>query len=268
VVVPTRNSETTLERCLDSIRAQIDAPVKVVVVDNQSTDATPAIARAKADVCISAGPERSAQRNIGASEADGGWLLFVDADMLLEPAVCAEVAAAFAGGTADALVVPEYSIGRGYWAGCKALEKRLYLGDPHIEAARAFRSEIFAAVGGYDELLSAGEDWDLHERVLAKGGVVGRIEARIFHDEGSLTLSTMVRKKFYYGRTLGRYARNHPRSAASKLLRTALIRRPELLARDPVHAVGLILMKILEACAVLAGVAAARASGTATRRTQ
>src|SRR6056297_2531654 len=49
-VVPARNEQRHLRRCLESIQLQTsadrcDLSCKVIVVDNQSTDATPQIAR-------------------------------------------------------------------------------------------------------------------------------------------------------------------------------------------------------------------------------
>jgi len=49
VVVTTRNSGQTLRACLASIRRQIYPAVELVVVDNHSSDQTPAIAAEYAD---------------------------------------------------------------------------------------------------------------------------------------------------------------------------------------------------------------------------
>ena len=58
VVVPTRNSARTIERCLRSIRAQSHPEVELIVVDNDSDDATPELAVGIADLVLHAGPER------------------------------------------------------------------------------------------------------------------------------------------------------------------------------------------------------------------
>src|SRR5687768_3411679 len=71
VVVPTRNSQRTIERCLRSIREQSYPAIELVVVDNFSTDDTFQISTELADLVISAGPERSAQRNLGIERASG-----------------------------------------------------------------------------------------------------------------------------------------------------------------------------------------------------
>ena len=59
-----------------------------------------------------------------------------------------------------------------------------------MEAARAFRRGAFESVGGYDEALNAGEDWDLSERVTRSGGAMGRIKAELIHDEGRVGLGS------------------------------------------------------------------------------
>jgi glycosyltransferase involved in cell wall biosynthesis len=43
VIVPARNAEATLSRCLDSLIAQATDDVELIVVDDNSSDATTAI---------------------------------------------------------------------------------------------------------------------------------------------------------------------------------------------------------------------------------
>jgi glycosyltransferase involved in cell wall biosynthesis len=262
VVVPTRNSERTIERCLRSVRHQSAAVVELVVVDNDSGDGTAAIAAAIADVVVRAGPERSAQRNLGASVASGDTLLFVDADMVLETGVCAEVAALVADGAA-AVVVPERSFGDGFWARCKALEKQVVLGDPAVEAARGFTRAAFESVGGYDESLTACEDWDLADRLTAATGAVPtRTGACIWHDEGRLGLTDTFDKKRYYGRWVHDWAGRPPAHRRRRAVGAAARR----MAPHPITAAGLVVMKSVEATGFALGARSARRAGAAGRR--
>ncbi|MER3410477.1 MAG: hypothetical protein C4306_10395 [Thermoleophilia bacterium] len=157
IIVPTRNAARTIQACLASMRAQTYGDVEIVVVDNGSTDGTLDVAGELAQRVLSAGPERSAQRNAGAAAATGEFLVFIDADMRLSPRVAEEVVAVFRSeASLEALVIPECSVGKGLWARCRALEKEVYLGDAAVEAARAFRREAFEAAGGYDEEIDGG----------------------------------------------------------------------------------------------------------------
>ncbi len=85
VVVPTRNSARTIERCLQSIVGQRPTRLELIVVDNDSTDGTFAIATSYADVVLRAGPERSAQRNVGVARSGGDYVMWIDSDMELIP---------------------------------------------------------------------------------------------------------------------------------------------------------------------------------------
>lgn len=102
VIVPARNEERTLERCLRSLVVQTGIPFEVIVVDDQSTDRTGEIAETftraqkcpflalNQDLCgvtvLSPGgpPEGwTGKANAcwsGAKAARGEWLLFTDAD--------------------------------------------------------------------------------------------------------------------------------------------------------------------------------------------
>lgn len=255
VIVPTKNAAATLGACLASVRAQTYPKMELLVVDNHSTDGTPAIA-ANADRVLTVGPERSAQRNAGSANARGEYLLFVDADMELTPNVVDDAVALALQERVSAIIVPEQVIGHRFWTICRMLENRCYYGDDLIEAPRFFAREAFEAVGGYDERLVASEDWDLALRLRQRGYRVRRSRALILHNEGIVTLRSAFAKKFYYGKNLRRYILKHPLLAVRQLqpFRPAYWRNRALLMSDPLHATGIAVLRATETLAGILGV--------------
>jgi len=255
IIVPTRNSAESLSACLDSITNQSYPSIELLVVDNHSTDATLEIARSFTSSVYTHGPERSAQRNKGACAACGAYVAFIDSDMVLAPLVIGHCVQAIIGDpTAKGVYIPERSVGSGFWALCKALERSCYVGDDTIEAARFFDRTSFEAVGGYDEELTAAEDWDLSQRV-ARLGSLRHIDAYISHLEGHLTLAEAMRGKFYYGKSIRRYLRKHHSSTAKQLpiVRPAFLRHWRRLVAQPKFTVGMIVLRMCEYIAGAAG---------------
>lgn len=85
VVIPARNEQDRLGLCLEAL-ADDPAVTEVVVVDDESTDATAAVAGAHGALVVAAGPRPPAwagktwalQRGIGS--AKGEWVVALDAD--------------------------------------------------------------------------------------------------------------------------------------------------------------------------------------------
>jgi len=247
VVVPTFNSERFLEKCLLSVKGQSHPNIEVIVVDNYSVDRTREIAEICGVRVVLCRAGRSRARNVGASYAKGEFVLFVDSDMELTPNVVGECVAKMSSGF-DAVIIPEFSVGEGFWAKCRALEKQCYIGDDLIEAARFFRRSVFESMSGYDSELEAGEDWDLNQRIIKAGFRIGRIDAFIKHHEGKLSLRETMLKKHYYGKTLERYRIRHPEEAKQQLMviRYAFIKNWKMILKNPVHALGMVFMKTCE----------------------
>ena len=90
VIIPTKNSEETLEECLKSIKQQSYPHIEIIVVDNFSTDNTRNIAKQFTDKVLLKGHERSAQVNFGVKYANGKYVYRVDSDFIVEPNVIEE----------------------------------------------------------------------------------------------------------------------------------------------------------------------------------
>lgn len=249
IIIPTKNTAQILSRCLKSIIRQTYNNIEIILVDNFSTDQTLGIARKFTNLVYSKGPERSAQRNYGAKNASGEYLLFLDSDMILGKTLITEcVNKINQDSTLSALIIPEISIGKGFWAGCKTLEKKCYIGDDRIEGLRFINKKTFKKVGGFSDFIS-GEDWDFTQRVRAKGYRVGRIENVVHHNEGQLKLWDDLRKKYYYATKSLPYVNKHikgPRDIIFFIFRPAFFRNWKILLDDPIHAWGLFFMKFCE----------------------
>lgn len=252
VIIPTRNEEKNIERCIASVKSQVSGvksqrKAEIIVVDNQSTDQTVAIAKKLGAKVFQAGPERSAQRNFGAKKATGEYLLFLDADMELEKNVIPEYLNLAERGL-SAVIVSEKVIGKGFWSRCRALEKSCYLGDELIEAARFYKRVLFLKLGGFDEKLIASEDWDLHQRTKKAGAKIGRTKSFVLHHEKKVNPIQVAKKKYYYGQNLALYLKKHPKLALAQYqpLRPAFWRNIKKLITQPLLALGLVALKLGE----------------------
>lgn len=87
VIVPVYNGARFLAAALDSVAAQTYPVLETFVVDDGSTDATPAVLAARRDIIAlrqsNQGP--SAARNVGIARARGDVIAFIDSDDLWRP---------------------------------------------------------------------------------------------------------------------------------------------------------------------------------------
>ncbi len=85
VIVPVKNGAATLDAALRSVSRSYYRKVEVVVVDDHSTDGTAEIARRHGCRLLEAKDGHGANnaRNMGAREAAGEILVFIDADIII-----------------------------------------------------------------------------------------------------------------------------------------------------------------------------------------
>jgi len=113
VTVITLDEEERLRACLESV-AWAD---EIVVVDAESHDKTVQIAREFTDhVLVRRWPGYAAQKNTALAEATGQWVLSLDADEVVSPALRADIEAVLRdGAAADGYAAPRRNIFWGRW---------------------------------------------------------------------------------------------------------------------------------------------------------
>ncbi len=252
VIVTTRNEEGNIERFWKSVKSQNYKNIECITVDNRSRDRTKQLA-AKYSKVYDKGPERSAQRNLAATKSKGRYLIFLDADMELTKGVVRDCVREFNGKVA--IIIPERSVGRGYWQSVKVLERNCYINDRDMELPRAYRRDVFFKLGGFDEKITGQEIEDLYNSAI-QIGEIGRIDSFIIHHELIDGLWKIAKKKYYYCLTLGRYM-NKSRALAKRqakvFLRPAYIKNWKAFLKRPDLVYGFFIMRIFEGFGALIG---------------
>ena len=196
VVIITKNERRNLPQCLQSVRFADE----VMVVDDFSSDGTPEVARAAGALVIARAWEGyAAQRQHGITAATREWILWLDADERVTPALRDEIEAVLRGDGhgRDAYLVPRRHVFLGEWlrhgGEYPALQLRL------VRRNKAILRQVL-----------------VHESIDDAGLDVGRLENPIDH-LSSPSLRTRITK-----------ARRYARLAAAEVARSGQISEPSL----------------------------------------
>ncbi len=180
IVVPAYNEEALLPATLMALAeamGTIALSGEVVVCDNNSTDGTVTAARAAGARVVSEPVNHiSRARNAGARAARGRYLVFVDADTLVPPALLSAALEALVsgqvcgGGAAVAMQPPPSGVGGQVLALWNSISRRAVL------AAGSFvfvRRDAFEGAGGFSLKVYASEELWLSRAVKRWGAKRG-----------------------------------------------------------------------------------------------
>ena len=181
VIVPAYNEEKYLPATLESIRLALSdlTSAELIVVDNESTDATREIAiAAGAQIVDETVHNIGRVRNTGAAAAVGDMLVFIDSDTRVPQGLFKRIAEL----SSDENVIGG-SVAVHYEPVSKQRWIRLYIFTfQNIGrllrwrqgAAQFCRASVFGELGGYDETIYVGEDIEFHGRLARYARATGR----------------------------------------------------------------------------------------------
>jgi glycosyltransferase involved in cell wall biosynthesis len=178
VVIPCFNYAAHLEEAVASVLAQTHRDLEVIVVDDGSTDGSLAVAQrlaaAEPRVTVLAQPnsgQPAIARNNGIECARGRYVVCLDADDKLAPAMVAECAALLDADPGLGLAYPvQQNFGANQdgplFSGWDADQLRY---ANRLPTTTMFRREAWQAAGGYSTNVRGYEDWDFWIACAAQG---------------------------------------------------------------------------------------------------
>lgn len=207
VIVPNYNYARALRLCLTALRAQTYPNLEIIVVDDQSTDDSVAVAESFG-VRVLRTPENggpAVARNLGAAHASGDILFFVDSDVAAKPDAVANAVellrsnpelGAVCGNydpvplIRDSLLEEYRCLQQSYWL--IADEGRI---TTLYTALLAMRAEVFAEIGPFNPRLRETENADYGFRLAERYQILLTPAVRGVHDHDH-DLRELVRKVF------------------------------------------------------------------------
>ena len=210
IIIPTLNSARYIDYCMCSIFNQTFRDFEVIVVDGGSVDDTLNHLSRYPVRIIKTRPGRSWQKNIGAYNARGRYLYFLDSDFYAESRVVEECVDKCREGY-DAVVIGLLPwIGRGFFNRI-LLWHKIYTSRCSAKiAARFMRREVFLSIGGFNNSLYFNEDLDLHRRIRNSGYRIGYIDSYQYHLGEAENIAKHIKRYLYYAPNIGLYVKHNP----------------------------------------------------------
>ncbi|HRJ86951.1 MAG: glycosyltransferase [Ignavibacteria bacterium] len=220
VIIPTLNEEKLIVKTLAQFTPQVKQKynIEIIISDGGSSDGTLSLLNDTVDKIVHAIPGEKQNipqgRNAGAKAASGRFLYFLNADTMFEDinSFFENTCSAFSESSIYAItcrfhVFPEDvrisdKMFHGFYNNYVRMLNMAGMGMGRGEC-QMVRSDIFRKVNGYNELLAAGEDYDLYRRIKKLG--TGRIK---FLSKVLVYESPRRYRKFGYLKVLGDWTKN------------------------------------------------------------
>ncbi|PIN89529.1 hypothetical protein COU57_06045 [Candidatus Pacearchaeota archaeon CG10_big_fil_rev_8_21_14_0_10_32_14] len=255
VIIPNYKSNDVLESCLKSISNQtLDKDeFEVFVMDDSANteDGSYETSKKYGAFWIKGQRERCKNKNLGAELARGDFVYFVDQDMVFTKNVLKEAIQKI--NKNSLITIPEISFGKGFWTKCKIFERSMYIGNHISQLARIYPKEIFLKSGGFDDAVLGIEDMDLFHRVLEQNPKIKVIEikSQVYHDEGELKFTQIIRRMRFIGASFNEYKKRYPQVVKRQMSFSKYKNGLPKFLMHPFLTYGFFIMKITEGLSVI-----------------
>lgn len=183
-VVPAHNEERNISKLLDSITTQSYRSFEVIVSDSASEDNTSKVVEEYKKSfpyflhLEEKTPNVASARNNGAQYAKGKYLIFLDADVIIEEHFLKAVVRHIQVDHPSMMTVwnrprPASWRGRIIFGLMNRIVQRVQNTHPAANGpCIIMKRTLFESISGFDESIYFGEDYDIVQRAFKKGGIM------------------------------------------------------------------------------------------------
>lgn len=222
VVIPTYNRKVMLGKMIELLRDQTipASEFEVVVVDDGGSDGTPEYIAAletpfRLHVVRQENGGAAKARNLGAREASGEMIVFMDDDLVPEPGMVESHRAALRSDRSMVVLGKLIPWGKGHLGPWNRWEDRIYArhyaaveSNKRPPSGRRLYSgnfslwrDAFLNAGGFDETLQRGEDVELGFRLESRGARFTFSPGAAAYHAGYRTYGSWRRSSYLYGQS-------------------------------------------------------------------
>jgi glycosyltransferase involved in cell wall biosynthesis len=202
IVIPVYNQAKKLEKCLASIKNQTYENYEIIIINDGSTDNIEEIYQKyknlfglKIDITSQVNSGSNSARNIGFKRAKGEFLLFCDADLILNLDMLKVMHNMLVYNLDASYVYSSFLYGHKkfkLWPFDAEKLKQM----PYIHSTSLVRREHFPK-NGWDESLKRLQDWDVWLTMLENGHTGIWIDKILFKVQSGGTISNWLPSFFY-----------------------------------------------------------------------
>lgn len=199
IIIPTFQHANTLGDCLESAFAQTYGNIEVIVVNDGSTDQTRDVLRdyeSRATIIHQKNAGSNPARNRGLKEARGEYVIFVDADVRMEPGMIRKMLNALGTDPQASYAYSGFKFGWKYFKGVQFDQKKLRKMN-FIHTTSLLRKKDFP---GFDENIRRLQDWDVWLTMISKGKYGVLVPESLFRVEvdGASRVGSSWLPSFFY----------------------------------------------------------------------
>jgi len=206
IIIPVYNQTKKLEQCLVSLSKQTYKNLEIIIVDDGSKEKVecrlPADAgrgqempNAKCKIIRQENKGAPAARNRGYEESQGEYILFCDADVILEPTALEIMLDTLINNPEASYAYSNFLWGRKLFR-LKQFSDKEMQSVPCINTMSLIRREHLSGQG-WDESIRKLQDWDLWLTMLEQGHVGIWIDKILFRVQPGGTISSWLPKFAY-----------------------------------------------------------------------
>lgn len=207
IIIPSKNEEHNIGFLLDSILSSFPADIdyETIVVDNKSEDNTAYISQNKgARIVYSQAGTIGGVRNDGAASALGSVYIFLDSDVILTKNWGEEFSDLYTNGCFEEKLIigskclpcPDDHWLSKAWYTIPESTHPSHLGSAHL----IIHKSHFFSVGGFDDNLPSGEDYDLCRRFRILGGrILANKRLKVFHKGNPQSVFEFILREKWHG---------------------------------------------------------------------